>query len=115
MTRLSELADEQCVPAQPGQSPLSEADVASLLSVLDGWQHVEGPCIEKGFAFPNFLTALAFVNDVGGIAEDQGHHPDIFLGWGKVKVQLTTHDVGGLTRADFVVAARIERQAQLSE
>ena len=114
MTHADELANEHCTPAKPGQKPLDSAAVEALLSGLAGWRLVGASCIEKTYVFKDFLTALAFVNALGGIAEEQGHHPDFFLGWGKVKVQLTTHDVGGLSRADFIMAARVERYSQLS-
>ena len=65
--------------------------------------------LEKEFRFPDFAKALAFTNKIGAIAEEQGHHPDIFLAWGKVRVTIWTHAIDGLTRSDFVLAAKIDR------
>src|ERR1019366_7112064 len=63
----------------------------------------------RAFKFPDFKSALAFVNRVGGVAEEQGHHPDILLGWGKVEITLWTHAVDGLTESDFILAAKIDQ------
>ncbi|MDQ6801383.1 MAG: 4a-hydroxytetrahydrobiopterin dehydratase, partial [Acidobacteriota bacterium] len=63
----------------------------------------------KEFRFPDFANALAFTNKIGAIAEEQGHHPDIHLAWGKVRVTIWTHAVDGMTRSDFVLAAKIDR------
>ncbi len=73
-----------------------------------GWRIVEDHHLEKEFTFPDFAQALAFVNRVGAVAEEVGHHPDIYLGWGKVRVQIWTHTVNGLTGKDFDLAGRIE-------
>jgi len=72
------------------------------------WEVVKGHHLEKKFSFPDFKSALAFTNRVGEIAESEGHHPDIHLGWGKVRVVVWTHDVDGLTGKDFVLATKIE-------
>jgi 4a-hydroxytetrahydrobiopterin dehydratase len=72
-----------------------------------GWKVVDGHHLEKEFRFPDFVQALAFTNAIGAIAEEQGHHPDIYLAWGKVRVTIWTHDIDGLTRSDFVLAAKI--------
>ncbi len=106
------LAAEKCTPAEPGQAPLSATVIESLLSSLEGWALVDRKRIEKRYAFTDFLSALAFVNAIGGIAEAEGHHPDIALGWGRAEISLTTHDVGGLSRSDFILAAKIERYAR---
>lgn len=73
-----------------------------------GWRIVEDHHLEKEFTFPNFAEALAFVNRVGAVAEEMDHHPDIYLAWGKVRIQTWTHVANGLTRKDFVLAAKIE-------
>jgi len=75
---------------------------------LDGWTLVEERQIEKEYKFKDFAEALAFVNRLGAAAEAQGHHPDIFLTWGKVKVTLSTHSAGGLTASDFKLAAQAD-------
>ena len=65
--------------------------------------------LERSFTFPNFQTALDFVNRVGGLAEEQGHHPDLYLSWGRVGIKIWTHKIDGLTESDFVLAAKIDR------
>ena len=73
-----------------------------------GWRIVDNHHLEKEFTFPNFADALAFVNRVGAIAEEMDHHPDIYLAWGKVRIQIWTHVANGLTRKDYVLAEKIE-------
>jgi 4a-hydroxytetrahydrobiopterin dehydratase len=73
-----------------------------------GWSIVDGHHIVRKFAFPDFKSALAFVNRVGAVAEEQGHHPDILLGWGKVEITTFSHDVDGLTARDSELAAAID-------
>jgi 4a-hydroxytetrahydrobiopterin dehydratase len=72
------------------------------------WELVKGHHLEKKFTFPDFAGALAFTNKVGAIAEAEGHHPDIHLAWGKVRVVIWTHDVKGLTEKDFNLATKVE-------
>ncbi|MEI6564605.1 MAG: 4a-hydroxytetrahydrobiopterin dehydratase [bacterium] len=72
------------------------------------WQLVETRKLEKVFTFKNFIEALAFTNRVGLLAEQQGHHPDILLSWGKVKLEIWTHKIGGLTESDFILAAKAD-------
>jgi 4a-hydroxytetrahydrobiopterin dehydratase len=88
-----------------------EADEAErLLSRLDdGWNVVETHHLERTFEFPDFAEALAFTNTIGEIAEEQGHHPDIYLAWGRVGVEIWTHKIDGLTESDFVLAAKFDR------
>jgi len=73
-----------------------------------GWRIVDGHHLEKEFRFPDFAQALAFVNRIGAAAEEMGHHPDLELGWGRVRVTLRTHDAGGITSKDYALAAAIE-------
>jgi len=85
-------------------------ELAELARTLGGdWRVVDQHHLEKEFTFPDFAQALAFTNRIGAIAEEQGHHPDIYLSWGKVGVKIWTHKVDGLTRADFVLAAKMDR------
>ena len=85
-------------------------ELAELARTLGGdWRVVDEHHLEKEFTFPDFAQALAFTNRIGAIAEEQGHHPDIYLSWGKVGVKIWTHKVDGLTRADFVLAAKMDR------
>ena len=89
--------------------PLKGEQLAALAKQLDGWQVVEEHHIVRRFQFPNFITALQFVDRVGALAEEQGHHPDIFLAWGNVEIKIWTHAVKGLTESDFILAAKIDQ------
>ncbi len=103
------LREQKCVPCEGGIEPLSKEDAMKLNTQVSGWQLSDDVVtITKQFAFTNFVDALAFVNKVGAIAEGEGHHPDIELGWGKVRVVLTTHAIKGLSINDFVVASKID-------
>ncbi len=101
------LADEQCQPLSGPEHKLNDSAAQVLLAQLPGWSVDDQGRLQRRFSFDNFVTALAFTNRLGEIAEAQGHHPDLELGWGYVVVNLSTHDVGGLSRNDFIVAARI--------
>jgi len=104
------LADRTCVPCRGGVPPLREAQWEPLLAELGpGWRVVDEHHLEKHYRFPDFAQALAFVNRAGAVAEEQGHHPDLHLAWGKVVVLLWTHKIDGLTESDFVLAAKIDR------
>jgi len=104
------LAQETCVPCRGGVPPLKGDELTALAKELGGdWQIVDEHHLEKEFTFPDFAQALAFTNRIGAIAEAEGHHPDIYLAWGKVRVTIWTHKAGGLTRADFVLAAKIDQ------
>ena len=111
-TQVCPLADRKCVPCQGGTPPLKgEALKEFVGQIAPAWQVVEELHISRTFKFRNFVEALAFVNRVGALAEQEGHHPDIYLTWGKVRIELSTHKIGGLSRNDFVEAARIDREA----
>ena len=84
-------------------------ELAQFSSQLPDWKVVKEHHIEKTFIFPDFRKALDFVNCVGAEAEEQGHHPDLMLAWGKVGVQTFTHKINGLTESDFILAAKIDR------
>ena len=85
-------------------------ELAKLTRELDGgWQVVEERQLEKEYKFEDFRDALCFTNKIGELAEAQGHHPDIYLAWGKVKLTIWTHKVNGLTESDFVLAAKADR------
>jgi 4a-hydroxytetrahydrobiopterin dehydratase len=104
------LAGEKCVPCRGGVPPLKGKDLTDLVRDLGGgWQVVKEHHLEKEYRFRDFAMALEFTNKVGAIAEEQGHHPDIYLAWGKVRVTIWTHKIDGLTRSDFVLAAKIDR------
>jgi 4a-hydroxytetrahydrobiopterin dehydratase len=87
---------------------LAGTELERLKKELPTWQVVDGHHLLKSFTFPDFRTALDFVNKAGAIAEEEGHHPDLFLSWGKVEVKIWTHKIDGLTESDFILAAKIE-------
>jgi 4a-hydroxytetrahydrobiopterin dehydratase len=108
--KITDLAGRKCVPCRGGVEPLAEPLLSEYLRQLsERWHIIEGRHLEKDFTFKNFAEALEFTNKVGRLAEQMGHHPDIFLTWGKVKIQLWTHKIGGLHENDFILAARIDR------
>ena len=105
---MSDLANRTCVPCRGGVPPLRGQELESLHSQVPGWRVNEEHHITKAFTFPDFRQALDFVNRVGEVAEEQGHHPDIVLSWGKVEIKLWTHKIDGLTESDFIMAAKID-------
>ncbi|MGA8539532.1 MAG: 4a-hydroxytetrahydrobiopterin dehydratase [Terriglobales bacterium] len=105
------LADRNCVPCRGGIPPLKGSKLAEIHRQLGEpglWSIVNEHHLARNFKFPDFQSALAFVNRVGALAEEQGHHPDILLGWGKVEITTWTHAVDGLTESDFILAAKID-------
>ncbi|HSN69422.1 MAG TPA: 4a-hydroxytetrahydrobiopterin dehydratase [Thermoanaerobaculia bacterium] len=105
-----ELAAMTCVPCRGGVPPMTEPDITRYLQRLGGgWEVVSGHHLRKEFRFRDFAEALAFTNRIGAIAEEQGHHPDIELAWGRVGVAIWTHKIDGLTESDFVLAAKIDK------
>ena len=105
----TELASRKCVPCQGGAQPLKGAAVAALLEELGhGWLAADEHHLEKTYTFKNFRQALDFANRVGEVAEQEGHHPDIYLAWGRVTLKVWTHKIDGLTESDFVFAAKVD-------
>ena len=105
---MSELASKKCVPCKGGVPPLKGSELKELQKQLRGWDVIEEHHLYKTFKFPDFKTALTFTNKVGEIAEEQGHHPQICLTWGKVEIKVYTHKIQGLTESDFILAAKID-------
>lgn len=104
------LADKKCVPCRGGVPPLEPGRVQDLLTQLgQGWALNQAGHLERLYTFKDFAEALAFVNKVGAVAEEEGHHPDLLLAWGKCKVELWTHKISGLTESDFYMAAKADR------
>jgi 4a-hydroxytetrahydrobiopterin dehydratase len=106
------LANRNCVPCKGGVPPLKGKDLADIHQQLANpaqWKIINDHHIVRNYKFPDFKSALAFVNRVGELAEQQGHHPDILLGWGKVEITIWTHAVDGLTESDFILAAKIDQ------
>lgn len=109
---MTSLADKTCVPCRGGTPSLKGSELADIHRQLPEsakWNVVKEHHLVRSYKFPDFRSALAFVNQVGEIAEEQGHHPDILLGWGKVEITTWTHAVDGLTESDFILAAKIDR------
>jgi len=106
---MAELAERQCVPCRGGVPPLKGDEISSLSGQLNGWQVINEHHLQKGYTFKDFRESLAFVDQVGQLAEEQGHHPDICFGWGKAEVTIWTHKIDGLTESDFVLAAKIDK------
>jgi len=103
------LADQDCVACRGGEPPMAANEVGLLLPEIDGWQAPRNHHLTKTFKFPDFKAALAFVDRVGAMAEQQNHHPDLHLSWGRVTVEIWTHKIDGLTESDFVFAAKCDR------
>lgn len=105
----SELAKLDCIPCKGGVPPLKGAEIEGLLARLNGgWKVVDEHHLEKEYRFKDFRQALDFTNRVGELAESVGHHPDIYLAWGKVRLTVWTHKIGGLNEADFIFAAKAD-------
>ena len=109
---MSELVHQHCTPLPPGTPPLAAAEQAALLGQLDpAWRIVDGHHLEREYRLADFARGLALVDAIGALAEAEDHHPELLLAWGRVRVRLWTHSVGGLSRNDFILAARIDRLA----
>ena len=106
---MADLASRDCVPCRGGVPPLTGEPLTALLAQLDGWDLVADHHIMKSYVLADFRTAQEFVNLVGNLAEEQGHHPDICFGWGHCEITIWTHKIDGLTESDFVLAAKIDR------
>ncbi len=103
------LAAEKCVPCKGDDARIESKEALEMVKDLNDWQMQElEHKLFKDFKFKNFAQALDFVNKLGALAEEQGHHPDISFGWGYAEVMLSTHSVGGLSRNDFILAAKID-------
>ena len=103
------LIKSKCRPCNEQEPPLKGGALANLQRELsDSWKVIGEHHLEKEYSFKNFKEALDFTNRVGAIAEEEGHHPDISLSWGKVKLQLWTHKIGGLSENDFILAAKAD-------
>jgi len=107
---MTTLAEKDCVPCRGGVPKLEGQALGNLSNELGAeWQVVNNHHLEKEYKFKNFREALDFTNKVGELAEAQGHHPDVYLAWGKVKLTIWTHKIDGLTESDFVLAAKADR------
>ncbi len=102
------LSEQKCEPCQIGTPPLSREEARELLKQTPEWTLREG-AIERGFEFKDFRAAIAFVNDVAEVAEQEGHHPDISISYNRVRLELSTHKIKGLSKNDFILASKIDR------
>ncbi len=112
---MSDLLDKKCVPCEGGVTPFDISEIHKYQKKVDGWSVIKNEknvfFLEKKFNFKNFLDSQKFVNSIGKISEDEGHHPDITFGWGYAKVNITTHAIEGLSENDFILAAKIDKEA----
>ena len=111
---MSDLLDKKCMPCEGGVSPFDISEIHKYQKKVDGWNVEKNEknmfYLEKKFTFKNFLESQKFVNEVGKISEDEGHHPDISFGWGYAKIIITTHAIEGLSENDFILAAKIDKK-----
>jgi 4a-hydroxytetrahydrobiopterin dehydratase len=107
-----DLTKKKCVLCEGGVKPLTPDEYGAYLrNELSGWMDIDTVKIEKEYKFKNFQEALGFVSKVGQIAEEEGHHPDIYLhNWNKVRLTLSTHAIGGLSENDFILASKIDKK-----
>ncbi len=103
------LAQKKCTPCEGGARPLEGEAIGRYQTMLAGsWEVSENKKIRKEFTFKDFVGSIAFVNKVAAIAEEEGHHPDLTIMYSKVRVELWTHAIGGLSENDFILAAKID-------
>ena len=114
---MSELLKKKCVPCEGGVAAFDLSEIHKYQKKVDGWDIVQDEkkvyFLEKKFTFKNFLESQDFVNRVGKISEEEGHHPDISFGWGYAKVTITTHAIEGLSENDFILAAKIDENTSV--
>jgi 4a-hydroxytetrahydrobiopterin dehydratase len=103
------LASGRCVPCEGGVEKLTAEAIQSRLPLVPGWRLEAGDKIAKSFTFPDFVSLMAFVNAMAGLAESEGHHPDFSVHYSRLDVEIWTHAVGGLSENDFILAAKIDR------
>ena len=110
---MSDLTEKKCMPCEGGVLPFDTSEIHKYQKKVDGWDVIKGGeeifFLLKKFKFDNFLKSIQFVNKVGDIAETEGHHPDIWFGWGYAKIKIFTHAISGLHESDFVLAAKIDK------
>jgi len=111
---MSDLLNKKCVPCEGGIAAFDISEIHKYQKKVDGWEIIKNEkdvyLLEKNFIFKNFLESQSFVNEVGKISEEEGHHPDISFGWGYVKIDITTHAIKGLSENDFILAAKIDEK-----
>ena len=114
---MSDLLNKKCVPCEGGATPFDISEIHKYQKKVDGWEIVKNDeniyYLEKKFTFKNFLDSQSFVNKVGIISEEEGHHPEISFGWGYAKINITTHAIEGLSENDFILAAKIDKNTNV--
>jgi len=110
---MSDLLNKKCVPCEGGVTPFDFSQIHKYQKKIDGWNVIKNKkgnyFLEKKFIFKNFLESQSFINQVGKLSEEEGHHPDILFGWGYAKINITTHAIEGLSENDFILAAKIDK------
>ena len=110
---MNDLLKKKCIPCEGGVLPFDVTEIHKYQKKVDGWDITKNIknnyLLEKNFRFNNFKESQNFVNKVGEISEEEGHHPDITFGWGYVKINITTHAIEGLSENDFILAAKIDQ------
>ena len=110
---MTDLTKKKCVPCEGGLIPFDVSEIHKYQKKVDGWDVIKNEnnifFLFKKFNFKNFLDSQNFINNVGKISEDEGHHPDISFGWGYAEIKITTHAIEGLSENDFILAAKIDR------
>lgn len=105
---MSELREMRCVPCSVGVARLEEGEVRRLLATLNGWEVVDGHHLRKRYILHDFREAFEFINRIGELAENEGHHPDLCFGWGYAEASIYTHKIDGLSESDFILASKID-------
>ena len=114
---MTDLINKKCVPCEGGVIPFDISEIHKFQKKVDGWNVIKNEnnifLLEKKFNFKNFLESQKFINIVGKISEEEGHHPDIIFGWGYAKINITTHAIEGLSENDFILAAKIDEKTNV--
>ena len=110
---MNDLLNKKCKPCEGGVIPFDISEIHKYQKKVDGWHVIKNEkdvfFLEKKFNFKNFLASQNFINEVGKISEDEGHHPDVCFGWGYAKINITTHAIEGLSENDFILASKIDK------
>ena len=110
---MNDLLNKKCVPCEGKTTPFDISEIHKYQKKVDGWEIVKNEnkiyILEKNFKFKNYLESQNFVNKVGEVSEEEGHHPAILFGWGYAKINITTHAIEGLSENDFILASKIDQ------
>ena len=110
---MDKLFEKKCAPCEGGVAAFDISEIHRYQKKIDGWNIVKNEknvyLLEKNFVFKNFLLSQKFVNQVGKLSEEEGHHPEITFGWGYAKINITTHAIEGLSENDFILASKIDQ------